>query len=92
MTEDHLEAFVKAAGAKRDDDGWWRTASGGLVTVYVASNGASLTVSRIEALKSEGALVHAQTVRGELYILELDDIFAGAVEAAPSGSRKAGFV
>jgi hypothetical protein len=92
MTQEHLAALLAAAEAKKDDKGWAKAKTGRLVTLYAAYNGASLTVGRIEALRSDGALVHARTVKDEVYVLQLADVFAGAVEAPPQSSRKAGFV
>ena len=92
MTEEHLSVLLLAAEAKKDKKGWMVPASGRQMTLHAASNGASLTVSRIEAVRVEGGVVKARTVRGELYVLALDDVFAGAVEAPSSSSRKAGFV
>jgi hypothetical protein len=91
MTLDHLTAITKAAEARKDDKGWWTTQEGRHVTLYVASGGSSLTVSRIEALRVDGALVAARTVRGEEYLLALEDVFAGAVEPQAQGGRRAGF-
>ncbi len=61
------------------------------MTLYASFAGSSLTVSRIEALKVDGPRVTARTVRGELYVLALADIFAGQVEPQVQGARKAGF-
>jgi hypothetical protein len=49
-------------------------------------------VGRIEALRLENSLVKTRSVRGELYVLALEDLFAGAVEAPALGGRKPGFV
>ena len=91
MTEEHLSALLSAAEAKKDDKGWVGAADGRLFTLYVASGGAGLTVGRVEALKIDGKLVHARTNRGELYLLFLGDIYAGAIEGPTATSRKAGF-
>jgi hypothetical protein len=48
-------------------------------------------VSRIEAVRVDGSLVAARTVRGEEYLLALEDLFAGAVEPQAQGARRAGF-
>ncbi|HEY2406958.1 MAG TPA: hypothetical protein VGM29_04495 [Polyangiaceae bacterium] len=93
MTEQHLSALLTAAQATKDDKGWAAASEGRLLTLYVAYNGAGFTVSRIEAVKVDGQQVHARTNKGELYVLALSDVYAGAIEAA-SGSgaaRKAGF-
>jgi hypothetical protein len=91
MTVDHLNAIIKAAEAKKDEKGWWATQEGRHVTLYAASGGSSLTVSRVEALRIDGVLVSARTVRGEEYLLALEDLFAGAVEPQAQGGRRAGF-
>ena len=91
MTEQHLSALLTAAQATKASDGWTSASEGRLLTLYVAYNGAGLTVGRIEALRVEGEQVHARTSKGELYILALSDVYAGAVEAATATSRKAGF-
>ena len=91
MTEQHLAALLKAAQASTDDKGWTSASEGRLLTLYVAYGGAALTVSRIEAVRLDGEQVHARTNKGELYVLALSDVYAGAVEAATASSRKAGF-
>jgi hypothetical protein len=61
------------------------------LTLYAAFNGASLTVSRVEAVKSEQKLLYARTKKGEVYVLALTDVYAGAVEESQAATRKAGF-
>lgn len=92
MTEEHLASLLASAGAKKDGEGWHAPADGRHLTLYVAANGASLNVGRVEALKRDGSLLQARTVKGEVFVLALEDVFAAAVEAAPTGARKAGFV
>jgi hypothetical protein len=48
-------------------------------------------VSKVEAMKLEGQLLKARTVRGEMYVIALEDAFAGQVEAQLQGARRAGF-
>jgi hypothetical protein len=93
MTEEHFSAIITAADAKKDSQGWWVTQEGRHVTLYVSSGGgSSLTVSRVESLRLDGPLVKARSVKGEEYIIALEDLFAGAVEpAAAQGGRRAGF-
>ncbi len=91
MTEEHLTALLTAGEAKKDDKGWLGAADGRLFTFYVASGGAALTVGRVEAIRVDGKLLHARTNRGELYLVSLADVYAGAIEGATSTSRKAGF-
>jgi hypothetical protein len=93
MTLEHWAALVEASGAKKDDKGYLAPPEGKLLTLYVASGSATLSVQRIEALRQEQGLVHARTKKGELFVLALQDVFAGAVEETQgSNSRKAGFV
>lgn len=92
MTEEHLTALLAAAEAKKDDQGFSRAADGRTWTFYVVSGSASLTVSKVEAVKVERELLRARTTKGELYILALKDLYAGAVDAPGANTRKAGFV
>jgi hypothetical protein len=92
MTPEHLSAILAAAEAKKDDKGWSKAKEGRLLTLYIANNGVSLSVARIQTVRLEGKLVHARSVKDETFILCLDDIFAGAVEAPVASGRKAGFV
>ena len=92
MTSEHLALLLTAAEAKKDEKGWSRAKEGHYLTLHVANHGASLTVGRVEAVKLEAGLLKARTVKGELYVLAVEDVFAGAVEEAASASRKAGFV
>ena len=91
MTEEHLTALLTAAEAKKDDKGFLKAGEGRLISLYVASSGANLTVTKVEALKVDKHLIHARTTRGEIYILALEDVFAGAVDQPTSAGRKAGF-
>lgn len=92
MTQEHLDALLAAAGAKPRDDGWKELAAGRHLTLYVAASGVSLTVNRVTALRLEGSLLHARSQRGEVFVLCLADVFAGAVDEPAEQGRKAGFV
>ena len=92
MTEEHLTALLTTAEAKKDDKGFLRAAEGRHLSLYVATTGASLTVNKIDAVKVDKQLLYARTVRGEIFVLALQDVFAGAVDQPPSSGRKAGFI
>ena len=92
MTEEHLTALLTAAEAKRDDEGFTRPAEGRTLTLYLASGSASLTVSKIEALKVDKDLIRARTTKGEIFLVELKDVYAGSVDTSGGSARKAGFV
>ena len=92
MTLEHWAALIEASGAKKDDGGFLAPPEGKLLTLYVASGASTLSVQRIEAVRQEQGLVHARTKKGELFVLALQDVYAGAVEESQGSSRKAGFV
>jgi len=90
MTEEHLTALLSAAEAKTDERGFQRVER--TLTLYVVSGSASFSVGKVEALRVDRDLLHLRTTKGELYIVLLKDVYAGAIEAPAAGSRKAGFV
>ncbi len=94
MTGDHLEAILKVAGAKADKDGWLGLPEGNVLTLHVAHDGASMTISRIEAIRHDGELVFARNAKKELFAVVRSDVFAVALEGdATAGkvARRAGF-
>jgi hypothetical protein len=92
MTPEHLTALLTAAEAKKTDDGWVTLPEGRGLTLYLGSNGATLAVARVQALKVEGPLVHARTNKGEHYVIALADAYAGSVDAHSGTAKKAGFL
>jgi hypothetical protein len=92
MTQDHLAAILEQASAKLDKDGWSNVAEGRLLTLHAAHDGVQLTVPRVEALAVKGGIVRARTVKGEVFVLALDDLCAAATEAGATTPRKAGFI
>lgn len=93
MTLEHWAALIEASGAKKDDKGYLAPPEGKLLTLYVSSGSSTLSVQRIEAAREEKGLVHARTKKGEIFVLALQDVYAGAVEETQGSSqRKAGFV
>ena len=94
MTGDHLYAILKLAGAKAEKDGWAMLPDGGTMSLHVAHDGASMNVSRIEALRQDGELVFARNSKREIFVVVRSDIFAVALEAesVPGKiARRAGF-
>ena len=92
MTKQHLDALLKAAEAGKAKDGWREMAAGRELTLYLATEGAHLTVSRITAIKEGASLLEARSAKGEHYVLALETVFAGAVDESNDRHRKAGFV
>jgi hypothetical protein len=80
------------AEAKTEKDGFTTLPEGTTATLYAAHSGVGLTVSKVDAFKCEGGLVTARTTRRELYVVEIVDVYAVALDAATSGPvRRAGF-
>lgn len=88
----HIEAVLKLASATYGDEGWREVAEGKTISFYVGHAGSTLNIQRTVAVRVDGPLVHARTSRGELYVVTLEDLFAGVVEGSAQSSRKAGFV
>ncbi len=94
MTGEHLDTILKLAGAKSEKDGWVALPEGSTLSLHVAHDGASMTVSRIEAMRQDGDLVFARTPKRETFVVVRSDIFAAALEADASSGRvvrRAGF-
>ncbi len=92
MTEAHLLALLAAAEAQPRPDGWHDAPEGRHLTLHLSHEGVGLGVSKVVALKSEAGILQARTVQGELFVVALSDIYAGAVESPKEAGRKAGFV
>ncbi|HTJ81897.1 MAG TPA: hypothetical protein VL400_09230 [Polyangiaceae bacterium] len=94
MTDAMLNRILGEAGAKPGKDDERELGEGSRLTLYVAHDGASLTVTRVAAVKIEGQVVVARNDKGERYFLQLEDIFAAGVDASPAqqSGRKAGFL
>jgi hypothetical protein len=94
MTGDHLDAILKTAGAKGEKDGWAVLPEGTAITLHVAHDGASMTVSRIEGVRQDGDLIFARNAKRELFAVVRSDVFAVALEGEASAGkvvRRAGF-
>lgn len=92
MTGEQLEKILKTSQAKAEKDGFYVLPNGGTLTMYVAHDGASLTVSRIESVKPDGDMVYARTAKGETYSVSREDVYAVATEGVSDRPvRRAGF-
>ncbi len=96
MTPEHLTSVLKQAGAKAekgDKEGWEVLPDGASLTLYLAHDGASLNVNRVEALRQDGDLVYAKTKKDVFYLVRADIFAIGIEGAAPPGQapRRAGF-
>ena len=94
MTGDNLDSILKLAGAKSEKDGWMVLPEGTTMTLHIAHDGASMTVSRIDSLRQEGDLVQARTPKREMFVVVRSDVYAAALEADAAAGRivrRAGF-
>lgn len=92
MTHEHLTALLTAGEATKSADGWMTLPDGRSLTLYIAAGQASLSIGRVNALRHDGALLHARTVKGEHFIVALEDGYAGSVDAPAGVTKKAGFL
>lgn len=92
MTDDQMRALLEASGANPGADGWFESPEHRMISLHLASHGASLTVGRVVALRQRASVLEARTAKGEIFVTSLDSVFAAAVEAPPATARKAGFV
>jgi hypothetical protein len=92
MTHEHLAALIAAGEAKKGSDGWMTMPEGRSLTLYAAAGQSTLTISRVQAVRHDGALLHARTTKSEHFILALEDAFAGSLDAPASVGKKAGFL
>ena len=94
MTEELLHAVLETAGAKPDKDGWSTLPDGRLMTLYAAHAGVPLTIAKIEAVKTNQRIAWARSAKGEIYVVNLEDLFAAAMDRGheAQAGRKAGFL
>jgi hypothetical protein len=94
MTGEHLDAILKTAHVKSDKEGWSTVPDGGTLTLYVAHDGASLNLPRIEAIRADGEILYARTPKKEIFAVARVDVFAVGIEgftAPGQPARRAGF-
>jgi len=94
MTGEQLETILKAAQlAKAEKDGFASLPDGTTLTLYVARDGGTLTIARVDGVRLEGELVYARTSKRETtYIVVRSDVFAASIDGAVGQpARRAGF-
>ena len=91
MTNEGWKAALAGVPVQVDGEGWSVLAPDRILTLYVAHGAAALTVPKVDALKVDGVLIRARTRKDETYVMELDDLFAIAIESPPPVDRKTGF-
>jgi len=91
MAREHLDEALKLAEAKQEE-GWQVLADGRSLNLYVAKGGATLNITRVEAVAYADSLIKARTTSGEVFLVAVDDIFAAAAVGSVSKMKKAGFI
>ena len=83
-------AKAEASGSAADGA---KLPEGRTLTLYVANNGASMTVGDVVSVKLDDDAVEAENKKGVCHILALADVYAASVKSEGEGnaSRKAGF-
>jgi hypothetical protein len=92
MTHEHLAALLTAGEATKNADGWMTLPDTRTMTLYIAAGNSTLSIGRVQALRHDGALLHSRTSKGEMFIVALEDAYAGSVEAPSGVAKKAGFL
>ncbi len=94
MTDEMFRAVLETGGAKNDKDGWSALPEGRLMTLYAAHNGVQLTIAKVEAVKTNHRTMWARSQKGEVFVVDLDDLFAAALDRGneAAAGRKAGFL
>lgn len=92
MDKAHLATIIGMAGGKEGADGFSELPDGKSITWYVAHAGASMNISKSSSCKLDGALLIVRNLKGELYVVELADVYGASIEGGSSSpARRAGF-
>lgn len=93
MDKAHLATILSMASGKEGADGFSELPDGKSITWYVAHAGASMNISKTTGCKVDGSLFIARNTKGELYAVDLADVFGASIEggSAASPARRAGF-
>ena len=93
MTEAMLKAILTASETSLKD-GFAELPGGRTLTLYVAHDGVSMSVGKVASLRVNDEILEARSNKGELYVLNLSDVFAASVSGSQEAGkgRKAGFL
>ena len=93
MTEEMFRLILDSAQVKTDKEGWAVMPEGRHLTLYASHAGVSLTIGKVEKLRTQQSVVRARNVKGETYFIALNDLFAAAVDGQDAAAgRKPGFL
>lgn len=93
MTSEQLQEVLQICDATEGERGFRELPQKTTLTFYVAKDSVGLTIANVEAVALRGHNAQARTTKGDLYVFNLDDVFAVNVEgrAHPKSARRAGF-
>lgn len=90
---ERLLGMLRALADVKEEDGLFTAPETALLTLHAGHEGVPLTVTQVTTAAVRGALMVAQTTKGQRYVLNATDVYAIAQESSPTdrGGRKAGF-
>lgn len=90
---ERLLGMLRALSDVKEEDGVFTAPETALLTLHAGHEGVPLTVTQVTTAAVRGALMVAQTTKGQRYVLNASDVYALAQESSPAdrGGRKAGF-
>lgn len=93
MTPENINDILKICEASEGEGGFRELPQKTTLTFYLSKGGVGLTVPSVEAIALRGHTVHARTIKGDLYVVSLEDVFAVNVEGRMKSKteRRAGF-
>jgi hypothetical protein len=94
MTPERLSEVLQMCEAgEAGPDGFREFASKTTLTLYITHGNATIVAQAIEAIVHKGGELRARTAKGEVWFINLEDVFAASVDgrAQPKSARKAGF-
>ena len=89
---ERLLGMLRALADVTEADGVFTAPETAHLTLHAGYEGVPLTVSQVTVATVRGALMIAQTTKGQRYVLNASDVYALAQESSPTdrGGRKAG--
>jgi hypothetical protein len=90
MDSDHLGALLNLAGTEKEGE-WSVLKDERSLTLHAAEACVGMNVSKIRKVRTEGSLLFAENLQGDIYVLLLSNVFAGSVDPPNKAARKAGF-
>ncbi|MBM4376757.1 MAG: hypothetical protein FJ095_16875 [Deltaproteobacteria bacterium] len=88
VTQEQLQAALRAAGATVSEDGWLTLPPGKLVSLHEAHGGVAHKVEAVTAVRLRGRLLLARDRAGVEHQLASGDIFATSVLLPPEGDPR----